>query len=312
MATPHLLGIPGELRNMIYKYALGEAPGGLSLVKARDRRAWTQPEPLGYNQLKYVCRQLYYETADFELRHNAVNFRKRFRAGLTEDKVTFVKNVDLFLSKVANRPIQPTHVNLYFDKRYIYDSCWDRMSWTNFRIFSGPTVIRGSRIGRGPQAKLLMEVIDDLCSSYPELQIRFVFHDIKWPNPRPSEILDFIGYGLKLGRVYRDHKSHMISSDRKEAITPRQKLLRLARETRGEFEAWMWATWGTRTTLSRPALGNLLDEGFECRAPNLRFFPAVNPTDSTKTLSGRFCPALNLIRVHVGCLRKELKLVSSS
>ncbi|KAF2877754.1 hypothetical protein BDV95DRAFT_588790 [Massariosphaeria phaeospora] len=93
--APSLLTLPGEIRNRIYEFALHN-PEGLThttqIVKIREpqsgkKKALIKPlfhafiHPLSpgadnrpaveYNQLKYVCRQLYAETAGLELKLNA-------------------------------------------------------------------------------------------------------------------------------------------------------------------------------------------------------------------------------------------------
>ncbi|KAF2244828.1 hypothetical protein BU26DRAFT_568823 [Trematosphaeria pertusa] len=80
--VPRLLQLPAELRNHIYEYVL-TAPDGLQYER---RKIWAEPpktflclpkfasEAIEFNQLKYVNRQLYNETAGLELKFNPIAF----------------------------------------------------------------------------------------------------------------------------------------------------------------------------------------------------------------------------------------------
>jgi hypothetical protein len=86
-----LLCLPGELRNRIYSYALEHPQGyiryheisGYSLLARPSVRksnfvgnfsGFYKGEDEDFNQLKFVCRQIYIETACLELRFNYINF----------------------------------------------------------------------------------------------------------------------------------------------------------------------------------------------------------------------------------------------
>jgi hypothetical protein len=84
--TSSLFTLPGEIRNLIYKYALTTEHGISLLPSNRDRPKQlsargpddcTQPAEAdssqgGFNQLKFIGRQLYHETAGTEIKFNEV------------------------------------------------------------------------------------------------------------------------------------------------------------------------------------------------------------------------------------------------
>ncbi|KAF2115336.1 hypothetical protein BDV96DRAFT_646345 [Lophiotrema nucula] len=74
-----LLRLPGELRNRIYQFALF-SPDGIQVAKYsprdHDKRALLDGKTgVEFNQLKYVCRQLYDETVGLEVKYTEVIFR---------------------------------------------------------------------------------------------------------------------------------------------------------------------------------------------------------------------------------------------
>lgn len=70
-----LLGLPRELRDIIYEYALTEQ-AGLVLTEPSPSRVRAADNPRGPdpNPIKFVCRQLYAETRGLGLRHNKITF----------------------------------------------------------------------------------------------------------------------------------------------------------------------------------------------------------------------------------------------
>lgn len=99
-----LLCLPGELRNRIYNCALTvgvrsiryqEVPVYSPLAQPSLRRFYFaehfSDEDEDFNQLKFVCRQLYTETALLELRLNRVTFCGEF-----DTKETFRRPARLF------------------------------------------------------------------------------------------------------------------------------------------------------------------------------------------------------------------------
>ncbi|KAF2743881.1 hypothetical protein M011DRAFT_471008 [Sporormia fimetaria CBS 119925] len=78
-----LLLLPPEMRDEVYAYVFRASPGGIryawnlgSVVSSKFSKRGDRPKK-AINQLKYVCRQLYYETADLELKKNkAIHLHK--------------------------------------------------------------------------------------------------------------------------------------------------------------------------------------------------------------------------------------------
>ncbi|KAF2478366.1 uncharacterized protein BDR25DRAFT_365582 [Lindgomyces ingoldianus] len=73
-----LLRLPPELRNLIYQFALSE-PGSLRYhhdkhLVTRAKLYASQNAADEFNQLKFVSRQMYMETAGLELRYNDLHF----------------------------------------------------------------------------------------------------------------------------------------------------------------------------------------------------------------------------------------------
>lgn len=67
-----LMRLSRELRDIIYEYALYE-PKGLFVYRDQDYKATfccSRRDHADFNQLKYVCRQLYHETHGLERRLN--------------------------------------------------------------------------------------------------------------------------------------------------------------------------------------------------------------------------------------------------
>ncbi|KAJ4303531.1 hypothetical protein N0V90_002427 [Kalmusia sp. IMI 367209] len=89
----HVLNLPAELRNTIYEYTLtefkpllctaGDATGSPKLLLRY--RFGNDEAKREANQLKYVCRQLYYETQTLSLRYNEIHFHgiENFEAFIT-------------------------------------------------------------------------------------------------------------------------------------------------------------------------------------------------------------------------------------
>jgi hypothetical protein len=71
-----LLRLPGEIRNSILAFALHEKDGLHYSKISEDKSVLTSRADAldSSNQLKFVSRQLYEETAGLELRYNKVNF----------------------------------------------------------------------------------------------------------------------------------------------------------------------------------------------------------------------------------------------
>jgi hypothetical protein len=94
------LDLPGKVRNIIYKHALTAESGKIKLdipisspsrfekMPFREFRRFQHEDPLPpeFNQLKYVCRQLYQDTACLELQYNSLIFMHMARAELEPDR----------------------------------------------------------------------------------------------------------------------------------------------------------------------------------------------------------------------------------
>ncbi|KAI8936733.1 hypothetical protein NX059_007120 [Plenodomus lindquistii] len=86
-----LLTLPGEIRNRIYQYALAEPLGLFARISQHSRDTKmilckhaptgpSQSDKTEPNQIKYVCKQLYKETADIELQMNTLTFGSMSRS----------------------------------------------------------------------------------------------------------------------------------------------------------------------------------------------------------------------------------------
>jgi hypothetical protein len=98
-----LLRLPGEIRNLIYEYALTNEYGayyrkepGVKPKLYPARRACYE-----LNRLKYVCRQLYIETAGIELKFNTILFSCFLPA---VKNMTEIAAADQFLTFVCPDP----------------------------------------------------------------------------------------------------------------------------------------------------------------------------------------------------------------
>jgi hypothetical protein len=91
-SSSRLLDLPRELRDMIYEYALTEDQGLLLVERDDTQKSFRGCRPTDpsteSNCLKYVCRQLYYETKGLGLGLNDLTIRSEFREQ-TEDFTTF-------------------------------------------------------------------------------------------------------------------------------------------------------------------------------------------------------------------------------
>ncbi len=83
-AASPLLRLPGEIRNRIYEYALAAddnkisaKPCGLDSKNVQIHLYLPENENIDFNLLKFVCRQLYKETAGIEAKFNTVYFGAR-------------------------------------------------------------------------------------------------------------------------------------------------------------------------------------------------------------------------------------------
>ena len=91
--SSRLLDLPREIRDMIYEYALTEDQGLLLVEHDDTQKSFRGCRPTDpgtkSNCLKYVCRQLYYETKGLDLGLNDLTIRSEF-GEQTEDFITFL------------------------------------------------------------------------------------------------------------------------------------------------------------------------------------------------------------------------------
>ena len=130
-STNRLLDLPRELRDMIYEYALTEDQGLLLVERDDTQKSFRGCRPTDpsteSNCLKYVCRQLYYETKGLGLGLNDLTIRCRheFREQI-EDFITFlatcsvgqqqcIRKVTLCTSYVLFTGIENNNSELPFD-----------------------------------------------------------------------------------------------------------------------------------------------------------------------------------------------------
>jgi hypothetical protein len=79
VSPQRLLSLPGELRNQIYEYALTDENDLQCLVPVATTSSLRLVSPSkstfrDFNELQYVCKQLYKETSGLELQYNTVVF----------------------------------------------------------------------------------------------------------------------------------------------------------------------------------------------------------------------------------------------
>jgi hypothetical protein len=185
-----LLRLPGELRNRIYAYAL-TAGGGLDLVWTRDRPS---PQLLAsevtednacddWNQLKYICHQLYNETAGLEADFNLVTVRN-LRVTVHNRHIT-----------VRNRPSDQGPVELFSE---FLDTCDPNKvaCFTNVDLVHYPPDAKISNLVEPPKWLL---PIADFCRPHPRVNIRYM------PPPFGSyqHPVTFIRKGSYLSGVFR-------------------------------------------------------------------------------------------------------------
>jgi hypothetical protein len=148
ISTPQsaaLLKLPGEMRNKIYAQVLTVMPSSSIQItfprherRPGESRKHLRPfhlynTPPEFNQLKYVCRELYNETAALELKHNNLAFSQVARAELEPDlqlleftrlcsptKFAWVQTVELHIKALAmpyrehlSYFLKPHHIDAY-------------------------------------------------------------------------------------------------------------------------------------------------------------------------------------------------------
>lgn len=185
---PTLLCLPGELRNRIYKYVL-TTPNANALridmqwTKASKRKPklYEVVEPYEeFNRMKYVCHQLYQETAGLEAKFNTIIFRNNFS---TEQFLEF------------------------------RDTCSsERCAWLSSVVLKGRMErARGLYQSYLPWSPKVLCRLLDICRQFPHLHIRLVvspaFRDFNSMNA-PSEfitrgtILNLALRGVWLGHLW--------------------------------------------------------------------------------------------------------------
>lgn len=79
----HFLTLPGEIRNLIYDYALAYETGLIGILEPSAPQPiitfWDQERRNAANMLKYVCRQLRQETTALRVRYNLITFEGQIR-----------------------------------------------------------------------------------------------------------------------------------------------------------------------------------------------------------------------------------------
>ncbi|CAN9445988.1 unnamed protein product [Alternaria alternata] len=115
-SSSRLLDLPRELRDMIYEYALTEDQGLLLVERDDTQKSFRGCRPTDpsteSNCLKYVCRQLYYETKGSGLSLNDLTIRSEFREQ-TEDFITFFATCSAGQQQCIRKVTLCTSYNLF-------------------------------------------------------------------------------------------------------------------------------------------------------------------------------------------------------
>ncbi|KAF2872790.1 hypothetical protein BDV95DRAFT_606362 [Massariosphaeria phaeospora] len=187
------LQLPGDIRNSIYEFAF-YCPDGLFCTEKKEpdgsrKLVITGSDHEEFNTLKFVCRQLYWETAGLELKSNQICFRPSQSS-----------------EHNANRTSPTLCIPLFF---HFVETCTpSRLAWlTNVTIKEWDTYSEPERC----VTKRCYEYINSQCDRIVDLQRFCVLHPkisvtFVIPGFGPIEHLrtaKFVWLGLALTRLLR-------------------------------------------------------------------------------------------------------------
>jgi hypothetical protein len=188
-----LLCLPGELRNRIYNYVLTvgvwsiryqEGPVYSALAQPSLRRSYFaeyfSDEDEDFNQLKFVCRQLYTETALLELRLNRITFCGEF-----DTKETFLRPARLFTE-------------------FLEECAPTKASWLS-RVeleLGGDQILPFNSYVVPLESSVTLELVADFCHMYPQCRVKYITRTFN----TESEAYSFMtqGYFITLAVRHKD------------------------------------------------------------------------------------------------------------
>jgi hypothetical protein len=171
-----LLRLPGELRNKIYEYALSsQTPlllnsdtGGLPAQLLSDIDGFTQE----FNQIKYVSKQLYAETAHTEMKYN-----------------------DIMVSRKEMEDDPPGSQFL----SWIYAL----MLPTRLRLNGATVVLTDDSGAHGmlydymPDTARTMSYLARFCNAHPAVTIHYHLPPLNFATPDPNEGICLVGFASR-------------------------------------------------------------------------------------------------------------------
>lgn len=165
-----LLNLPPELRNIIIEHALTSSTRALQFNASSKQKPIFEDAPTHeFNQLKYVCKQLYTETAGLEIKYNALRFE------LPEDDAYALARIQNYIDSGFDKDLF-AHIRTTSFPPFLYTCAPSRLPWLREVIItirkparyslSQPTVDRLLSLTRfardNPWVKITYEYVDEV------------------------------------------------------------------------------------------------------------------------------------------------------
>ena len=195
MSTNAFLSLPAELRNQIIAYALTSSTSTLQYNSPLSLR---QSKPVfedihdpgrEFNQLKYVCKQLYDETAGLEVRYNALRFELP-----EDDAYTLARIQNVVDSGYAPSTLSPIPSASF--PPFLYTCSQSRVAWLQDIIIT---------IRKPASYSLSQPTVDRLLSlakfTNPGVNITYEYIDevYEYKAPKYQQVVPWLSVAICLG-----------------------------------------------------------------------------------------------------------------
>lgn len=228
--SPALLRLPAEIRNKIYEYALHCDNDALQYrywkTKGNQRPIFhaqhkSNKDVQDFNQLKFVCRQLYHETGSLEIQCNALAFKKIARWEL-EASAQFLR----FVKALPREKLEWLRTITLSRNPYTFRYSWAWCPGVVSREL--PSIIK----------------ISQFCVTHPHIDVNFIIPHFKihiknhlLPNTHSPDIVGFVENAVYINRILRDKDvAFLIAALLSDHFNKEARILRKGRLVQ-EFQA---------------------------------------------------------------------------
>ncbi|KAH7378245.1 hypothetical protein BKA66DRAFT_571675 [Pyrenochaeta sp. MPI-SDFR-AT-0127] len=205
--TSPLLQLPSEIRNKIYEYALSSpmplrphppltttymyfaptVPSRPTLIEGTHLKDYKTTQCPEFNQIRFVNRQLYLETAELEYQFNSILFSRQL-----------LRWTPLITATI--RPLSEYHrfrssEQCFFD--FIKQMKVHRISWLKTVIISSDVKMLAHYNFRAPPMPDLYTLVH-FCKQHPNITMKYQYNDWNLKKLGCDQVLDFYTAGIGL------------------------------------------------------------------------------------------------------------------